>query len=191
MGDLHAGRLELPRAIDYYSRSYDLEPSPETLYKRAQAHAMAEQFDASLADIEKANATGLSKEPEVAARRYRETVRILDPAIDALASNLRNLLREAGDPSATTALKPRASAYEKSVGAFLKYLDQIEPPQVFLRSHTRRELAVGMMHQSALGLYRSLDGGGREALGDAELLQIEAMREFALAKDQFQAEVGR
>jgi hypothetical protein len=36
-----------------------------------------------------------------------------------------------------------------------------------------------------------LDGGGREALGDAELLQIEAMREFAVAKEQFQAEVGR
>ncbi|MEO7454187.1 MAG: hypothetical protein ABIV13_05425 [Fimbriimonadales bacterium] len=191
MGDLLAGRLELPRAIEFYTLSYDQEPNPETLYKRAQAYAIAERFDESLADLDKANATGLSKEPEVAVRRYRESVKVLDPAIDALATNLRNLLREAGDPSPTTALKSRSAAYEKSVGAFLGYLDRIEPPQIFQRSHTRRELAVGMLHQASQGLYRSLDGGGREALGDAELLQIEAMREFAVAKEQFQAEVGR
>jgi tetratricopeptide (TPR) repeat protein len=191
MGDLHAGRLELQRAIEFYTQSYDLLQNPETLYKRAQANAMGERFDDSLADLEKANSTGLSQEPEVAQRRYRETVKVLDPAIDALASNLRNLLREAGDPAASTALKPRSAAYEKSVGSFLRYLEQIEAPEIYKRSHTRRELSVGMLHQSSLGLYRSLDGGGREALGDAELLQIEAMREFAVAKEQFQAEVGR
>ena len=191
MGDLFAGRLELERAIEYYTQSYDAEQNPETLYKRAQAYAIAERFGESVADIEKANSTGLSKEPEVATRRYRDSVKVLDPAIDALASNLRNLLREAGDPTPSTALKPRSAAYAKSVESFLAYLEKLQPPEMFARSHTRRELAVGLMSQSAQGLYRSLDGGGRESLGDAELLQIEAMREFAVAKQQYQAEIGR
>jgi tetratricopeptide (TPR) repeat protein len=191
MGDLHAGRLELDRAIDYYSQAYAASENPETLYKRAQAYAIAERFEESVADIDKANTTGLSKEPEVAIARYRNSVKVLDPAIDALASNLRNLLREAGDLSQSTALKPRSAAFAKSVESFLAYLERLQPPELFARSHTRRELAVSLMAQSAQGLYRSLDGGGRDALGDAELLQIEAMREFAVAKQQYQAEVGR
>ena len=191
MGDLYAGRLELERAIDYYTQSYAVAQNPETLYKRAQAYAIAERFEESLADIDKANETGLSREPEIATRRYRETLKVLDPAIDALAANLRNLLREAGDAVGSTALKPRSAAFEKSVAAFLAYLERLEPPELFARSHTRRELAVSLMHQAAQGLYKSLDGGGKDALGDAELLQIEAMREFAVAKQQYQAEIGR
>ena len=183
--------MELGRAIEYYSQSYEVEQNPETLYKRAQAYAIAEQFDESVSDIEKANATGLSKEPEIATRRYRDSVKVLDPAIDALASNLRNLLREAGDIANSTALKPRSAAFAKSVESFLAYLEKLQPPETFARSHTRRELAVSLMAQSAQGLYKSLDGGGRDALGDAELLQIEAMREFAVAKQQYQAETGR
>src|SRR5687768_9452170 len=55
MGDLFAGRLELERAIEYYTQSYEVEQNPETLYKRAQAFALAERFGESVADIEKAN----------------------------------------------------------------------------------------------------------------------------------------
>lgn len=190
MGDLFAGRLDLDRAVEYYTRSYEAKQNPETLYKRAQAHAIAERFVDSLADIERANSTGLSSEPEVSARRYRDTVKVVDPVIESLASNLRNLLREAG-ASQSTALQPRAAAFVKRVESFLSYLDRIDAPEVFARSHTRRELAVGLLHQAAQGLARSVEGGGRDPLGDAELLQIEAMREFAVAKQQYQAEIGR
>jgi tetratricopeptide (TPR) repeat protein len=191
MGDLHAGRLDMDRAVDFYTQSYGVKQDPETLYKRAQAHAIAERFEESVADIERANSSGLSREPEVAAKRYRDTVKVIDPVIESLAANLRNLLREAGDPGSATALKPRGAAYLKRVEAFLSYLDRIEPPEANARSHTRRELAVSLLHQSAQGLVRYIEGGPRDAVGDAELLQIEAMREFAVAKQQYQAEVGR
>lgn len=190
MGDLFVGRLELDRAIEAYTKSYDSKQDPETLYKRAQAYAIAERFDDSIADIERANSTGLSREADRATKRYRETVKVVDPVIDALAAGERNLLREAGDPSQATALKSRSAAYLKRVEAFLTYLDRIEAPDAHARSHTRRELAVSLLHQAAQGLVKHLEGNNPDALGDAELLQIEAMREFAVAKQQFQAEIG-
>jgi len=190
MGDLFVGRLDLDRAIESYTRSYESKQDPETLYKRAQAYAIAEQFENSIADIERANSTGLSREPERAAKRYRDAVKVVDPVIDSLAANLRNLLREAADPAQATALKSRSAAFLKRVGNFLGYLDRIDSPESHARSHTRRELAVGLLHQAAQGLDKHLAGNNPDALGDAELLQIEAMREFAVAKQQFQAEIG-
>lgn len=190
LGDLFVGRLELERAIESYTKSYEVMQDPETLYKRAQAHAIAEQFENSVADIERANSTGLSREPERAEKRYRETVKVVDPVIDSLAANLRNLLREAADPAQATALRSRGSAFLKRVEAFLSYMDRIDAPESHARSHTRRELALGLLHQAAQGLVKHLAGNNPDSLGDAELLQIEAMREFAVAKQQFQAEIG-
>jgi hypothetical protein len=181
----------MDRAIEYYTRSYDVDQNPETLYKRAQAHAIAERYEDSVADIERANTAGLSREPEVAAKRYRDTVSVVDPVIDSLAASLRNLLREAADPNPTAALKTRSASFLKRVEAFLGYLDRVEAPEAHGRSHTRRELAVSLLHQSAQGLGRHFEPGNRDGLGDAELLQIEAMREFAVAKQQYQAEIGR
>lgn len=190
LGDLYVGKLEMDRAIEAYSKSFAAKEDPETLYKRAQAYAIAEQFDKSVADLERAKSLGLSREPEKAEARYQGTVKVVDPVIDSLASNLRNLLREAADPSQATGLVPRANAFVKRVEAFLAFLDRIEPPEAHNRSHTRRALAVGLLHQAAQGLSKHLNGGSRDALGDAELLQIEAMREFSVAKQQYQAEIG-
>jgi hypothetical protein len=49
---------------------------------------------------------------------------------------------------------------------------------------------VGLLHQAAQGLVKHLADNSPGALGDAELLQVESMREFAVAKQQFQAEIG-
>jgi len=190
MGDLYVGKLELDRAVESYTKSYESKADPETLYKRAQAHAIAGRFSESIADIERANSTGLSREPERAEKRYREAVKVVDPVIEALAANLRNLLREAADPTQSTALKSRATEFQKRVEAFLSYLDRIDAPEAHSRSHTRRELSVGLLHQAAQGLVKHLAGNNPDALGDAELLQIESMREFTVAKQQFQAEIG-
>jgi tetratricopeptide (TPR) repeat protein len=190
LGDLYVGRLELDGAIDAYTKSFEAKQDPETLYKRAQALAIAERFDESIADIERANSAGLSREPAQAEKRYRETVKTLDPVIESLAANERNLLREAGDGKPTTDLKGRSASFTKRIESFLGYLDRIEAPETHLRSHTRRELAVSLLHQSAQGLAKFLAGDTADALGDAEILQIEAMREFAVAKQQFQAEIG-
>lgn len=189
MGDLFVGRLELGRAVDAYTKSYSLKNDPETLYKRAQAHAIAGQFDLSVADIEQANTTGLSQEPEKAQARYRAAVKTIDPVIDSLALQTRNLLRQASDPPSAT-LSARVAAFVKQVAAFLAYLDRIEPPETHARSHARRELTMSLLHQAAQGIARHL-AAVAGSLEDADMLQVEAMREFAVAKQQFQVEVGR
>jgi tetratricopeptide (TPR) repeat protein len=190
MGDLVLGKLDFARAVDYYSRSLGVKPSAETTYKRAQAYAMLEQFDASLQDLDKAAALGLSQKPEDLVRRYRGTVRMLEPVVDGLAAAVRNLLKEAkANPSDKDIVK-RAEALASRSAAFSKYFDRLSVPDSHRRSHEQRGLASNLLSQSAVGVQRYVVDHLPESYGDADLLQIEAMREFAAAKSTFEQEIG-
>ncbi len=186
-GDMMMGRLDFERAAEQYTAALAIRQDPETLYKRAQAYALTEEFSKSVEDLEKANKLGLSQEPEIATKRYRNNVGVLEPVIQSMAVAFRNLLKEAqSEPGGS--LKARTDTWVLRASALMQYLDRVTPPLVHVKSHEQRGLAMNLLYQAGKGLHRHLAEGGQAGLGDADLLQIEAMRELAAAKSRFESE---
>ncbi|MCH8275364.1 MAG: hypothetical protein IH851_11300 [Armatimonadetes bacterium] len=191
LGDLYVGRLEYGKAIDSYTKAIALLPDAETYYRRAQAFALMEEFGRSLEDLAEAQNIGLSAEPDKLLKRYEGAVRVLTPVFQSLAAAVRNLLAEAQMSPDNQDVKRRADDLQGRCRAFGNYLDRITATEGHKKSHDRRALAVNLLLQSAMGLQRYVEDHDLETRGDANLLQIEAMREFAAAQQLFQAEQAR
>lgn len=188
VGDLLVGKLEFARAAEKYTEAIAIRKDAEFYFKRAQAYALLEQFSQSVKDMESANAAGLSQDDASKERRYRATAKILEPVFDGLAAGVRNLIREAKPDPAL--LKSRAESMLSRCDSFIAYMEKLQVPSKFQRSHEQRGLAMNLLRQSAHGLVKYISTRNADDLGDAEILQIEAMRESAAAKARFQLELS-
>lgn len=191
LADLHVARLEFTEALEALDRALSVRADGETYFRRSQVHALNEDFAAAGRDMSRAAEVGLSQEPSERLRRYRQLVTVLDQVFESLALRTRNLLREARATPDETTLGNRALLLVNSVRAFQTYLDQADVPDPHKRSHAERALAVNLLLQSALGIQRYTQDRSPETAADADLLQVEAMREHAVAKQLFGTEVGR
>lgn len=185
LGDLQIGSLQFQKAVDTYSEAIELEKDPEIYYRRAQAYALLEQFPKSIADLDEAKKLGLSQDERKVTIRYENNVRSLEPVFVSLATSVRNLLAEAKSFPDTKGLDVRAAEIGSRCASFSDYLDKVVPPQFHQKSHAQRALATNLLLQSSLGLQKFLVKRDVEMHGDATLLQIEAMREFASAQAQY------
>lgn len=185
LGDLQIGKLQFQKAVDTYSEAIEIDKDPEIYYRRAQAYALLEKFPKSIADLDEAKKLGLSQDEQKVAVRYRKNVSALEPVFISLATSVRNLLTEAKSFPDTKGLDIRAAELGSRCASFSDYLDKVIPPQLHQKSHAQRALAINLLLQSSLGLQKFLVKRDVEIQGDATLLQIEAMREFASAQAQY------
>ncbi len=188
LGDLLVGMLDFSGAISAYTRALELSPDPETYFRRAQAYALSEKFDLSLADIASARTLGLSEEPDTVEVRYERTIFVVSTIFQSFGAEIRNLLSEAKSDPHNTDLRRRVGAYLARLNAFSQYWSAMEPPEKHRNSHERRALACNLLIQSAWALDRFLKNQEQGSHSDAYLLQIEAMRELAGAQEAYQAE---
>ncbi|HET6644442.1 MAG TPA: tetratricopeptide repeat protein [Fimbriimonadales bacterium] len=184
-GDMLMGRLEFDRAVESYSKAIAAGPTGDLYFKRAQAYALSGQFDKSVADMDQANKLGSQADPAVALQRYRENVKVLAPVFESLDISIKNLLTDA---KAGTNIKSGADKLAARITAFLAYLDKMQAPAMHSKSHEERGLALDLLMQATAALQRYSSEGGT-GLGDADLLQIEAMREFATSTSSFEEEI--
>lgn len=191
LADLHVARLEFAAALEALDKALAVRADGETYFRRSQVHALNEDFEAAARDMSRAAEVGLSQEPAERLRRYRQLASVLDQVFESLALRVRNLLREARTAPDEASLSNRALLLVNLVRAFQTYLDQADVPDPHKRSHAERALAVNLLLQSALGIQRYAQDQSVETAADADLLQVEAMREHAVAKQLFGAEVGR
>ncbi|RMG23125.1 MAG: tetratricopeptide repeat protein [Armatimonadetes bacterium] len=191
LADLYVARLDYAKAIEAMNEVIRLQPTAEAFYKRAQIHALKEDFAAAKADLDRAKEMGLPQDEISVNQRYRQYASVLEQLFESLALRIRNLLREAksGDPSPS--LANRAAGLVNVVAAYEQFLDQAEVPESHKRSHATRALAANLLLQSALTAQRFVQEKNEETAAEADLLQVEAMREHALAKQLFAKELGR
>lgn len=190
LADLHVSKLNLDKAIELYQDSLALKSDPETRFRLAQAYALKEEFTKSLQQLEDAKAEGLSESPEAVTRRYRKNFQVMDSLFQNLAVSIRNLLREAKANPKANSVKLRAIELTNRIAAFSAYLDAIPPPEKHQMSHKLRALAANLLLQSANGAQRYATEADLDLYDDADLLQIEALREFASARQQFEKEMS-
>lgn len=188
LGDLLVGNLDFSGAISAYTRALEISPEPETFFRRAQAYALAEKFDLSMADLSEAQKRGLSEEPEAVRVRYERTVLVVSTIFQSFGTEIRNLLAEAKTEPNNATLRGRVEALITRLNAFSRYWSAIDPPEKHRNSHERRALACNLLIQSAWALDRFLKHQEPVSHSDAFLLQIEAMRELAGAQEAYQAE---
>jgi len=191
LADLHVARLEFAAALEALDKALAVRADGETYFRRSQVHALNEDFPAAARDMSRAAEVGLSQEPPDRLRRYRQLASVLDQVFESLALRTRNLLREARATPGEASLSNRALLLVNSVRSFQTYLDQADVPDPHKRSHADRALAVNLLLQSALGIQRYVQDRSPETAADADLLQVEAMREHAVARQLFGTEVGR
>jgi tetratricopeptide (TPR) repeat protein len=191
LADLHVARLEFSAALEALDKALAVRADGETYFRRSQVHALNEDFAAAARDMSRAAEVGLSQEPPERLRRYRQLASVLDQVFESLALRTRNLLREARTTPTESSVGNRALQLVNSVRSFQTYLDQADVPDPHERSHAERALAVNLLLQSALGIQRYVQDRSPETAADADLLQVEAMREHAVAKQLFGTEVGR
>ncbi len=185
MGDLLLSEMRYQDALDSYTKSLRALPNAETYYKRSQVYALLEEFEKSFADMESAKVAGLSFEPEQVVHRYRNSVRTLDVLFQNLALSLGNVIRESKAFPDTKDLGQRAMAIVRKCRAYADYLDRITSGKSHEKSHARRALAGNLLIQSAQGLQQFLETHDDDIHSDASLLQVEAMREFAAAQQEY------
>lgn len=190
LGDLYLGRLDITKAIEYYDQALLVREDPEFLYRRSQARAMQENFAGATADMTRAKELGLSTDPVVVLRRYAGTARMMDAVFISLTTGARNLLAEAKTFPDQEGLNRRAVAFVNRCAAFAGYVEMLAPPEKHAASHRQRGLAVNLLLQASVTLQRYCQNRESESPDDANLLQIEASREYAGAQKQFQAELS-
>lgn len=191
LADLHVARLEFAEALATLDKALAVRADGETYFRRSQVYALKEDFAAAARDMSQAAEVGLSQEPADRLRRYRQLVSVLDQVFESLALRTRSLLREGRATPDEASLSNRTLLLVNSVRAFQTYLDQADVPDPHKRSHAERALAVNLLLQSALGIQRYVQDHSPETAADADLLQVEAMREHAVAKQLFGTEIGR
>ncbi|MER3412839.1 MAG: hypothetical protein C4341_01100 [Armatimonadota bacterium] len=191
LADLHVARLEFSEALKAFDKALAVRPDGETYFRRSQVHALNEDFNAAARDMNRAAEVGLSQKLPDRLRRYRQLAAVLDQVFESLALRTRNALREARATPDEPSLGNRTLLLVNSVRAFQTYLDQIDVPDPHRRSHNERALAVNLLLQSVLGIQRYVQDRSAETAADADLLQVEAMREHAVANQLFGKEIGR
>ena len=186
-GDICLSTLNNDEALSAYSKSINIKPTAEAFYKRAQAYALLEDFQASNRDMESAKSLGLDDDPVKVLARYRETIKIVDNVFVSLATRVRNIIVEAR-VAAGPDIARRARETAGSVNSFSEFVAKLTPPDVHSRSHEQRLLALSLLVQAALVTQDFVNRGGTETGDEANLLQIEAMREFGAGQSIYEKE---
>jgi tetratricopeptide (TPR) repeat protein len=190
LADLHVSKLNLDKAIELYEDSLSIKNDPEIRFRLAQAYALKEEFSRSIQQLEEAKVAGLSELPEDITRRYRKNFQVMDSLFQNLATSIRNILKEAKANPKSNNVKLRSIELTNRIAAFSAYLDAIPPPEKHQMSHKLRALAANLLLQSANGAQRYAAEADLDLYDDADLLQIEALREFASARQQFEKEMS-
>lgn len=186
-GDVCLSSVQYDDAISAYTKAIDLKPSADAYYKRAQAYALTENYQASSRDLSLAKDLGLDDDPVRAESRYRATMRVIDNVFTSLATSIRNLLVEAKTTSGPD-LNRRAAEAVSRLASFNEYVGQLTPPNSHTRSHEQRVLALSLLLQSGLGMQKFILQSNPETGDEANLLQIEAMREYGAGRTIFERE---
>lgn len=190
-GDICVSTVSYDDAIAAYSNAINIRPSAEAYYKRAQAYALQEKFDASNQDMNSAKQLGLDDSDQVKVlERYRSTIKVVDNVFMSLASSVRNILVERRTAQGPDIVR-RARELAGRVHAFNEYVQKITPPESHKRSHDQRILALSLLTQSAVGMEKFASSGDTETHDEANLLQIEAMREYGAGQTLYQKEADR
>ncbi|HWP32087.1 MAG TPA: tetratricopeptide repeat protein [Fimbriimonadales bacterium] len=191
-GDLLLGSLQYTEAVEAYNQALTRKEEGETFYKRAQAYILMGEFEKGLQDIESAKKIGFSEEPVHRLRRYRRNVPSLDSVFISLSTGVSNLIKEAGAFPETPELLQKCQDLKKRCTLFSEYLERLNPvPIEHEKSHSQRSLASILLIQSLSSLQKFLSEKNEHAQGDASLLQVEAMREFAAAQQQYRQELNK
>jgi tetratricopeptide (TPR) repeat protein len=186
-GDVCLSTLNNEEALSAYSKSINIKPTADAFYKRAQAYALLEDFQASNRDMESAKSLGLDDDPVKMLGRYRETIKVVDNVFVSLATRVRNIIVEARVAAGPDIIR-RARETAGSVNSFSEFVAKLVPPDVHSRSHDQRLLALSLLVQAALVTQDFVNGGGAETGDEANLLQIEAMREFGAGQSIYEKE---
>jgi tetratricopeptide (TPR) repeat protein len=191
LAELYVARLDYDRAVQAMGEVIRMQPTATAYYKRAQIHALREDFAAAKADLDRAKEMGLPTDEISVNQRYRDFASVLEQLFESLALRIRNLLRESQSSEVSPSVANRAAQLVNVVAAYEQFLDQAEVPESHKRSHATRALAANLLLQSALTAQRFIQERNQETAAEADLLQVEAMREHALAKQLFAKELGR
>lgn len=190
-GDICVSTVNFDEAVAAYTNAINIKPSADAYYKRAQVFALKEDFESSNRDMNLAKQLGLDDSDQIKLlERYRSTIRVIDNVFGSLASAVRNILVERRTAQGPDIVR-RANELAARVRAFNEYFLKITPPEAHERSHEQRILALSLLEQSAAGMERYAATGGSETHDEANLLQIEAMREYGTGQTLFQKELTR
>jgi tetratricopeptide (TPR) repeat protein len=169
LGEVMLASGEYGRAVEAFTRSIQVRPSPEALVGRAVALALSGQREASVADLK---AVTDAPGPRALAG-YRLAVGKFQQAADRLVASVKALIPLAAQNHDQPETLARAATLASKTDALAAAVTALVPPEMHKRSHALLGLACNLLGQSSQEVLELAKSGSPDREGQA----LDSLRE--------------
>jgi tetratricopeptide (TPR) repeat protein len=189
MGELSLTTLDVKSALEHLNTAIAKSATPDALFKRALANALAGEADSAKKDYEACTKEG--EIPEVGSSRYAFVVNLADKAIADTGDKVRALIQTARLKKGDAGLATEAQSLWKMNAGITQMVGLPSRPERHATSHDLRVLALNLLAQCIAQVETSIKDKDADSLAEATMNLGEALKQSAAAKDAYQSELQK